>query len=119
MPRRSDAGKWIDGYVKAWNSNHPDDIAALFTEDAVYKTGPYDVPWEGRDEIVRGWLARKDEPGNATFRYEIVAARDDLVVVEGRSRYRDPDTEYANLWLFTLDERGRCKSFLEYWMERD
>jgi len=60
---------WIDGYVRAWNSNNPADIRALFTQDAAYYTEPYGPPWEGRDEIVRQWLDRKDEPGQAQFRY--------------------------------------------------
>nr|BFE80771.1 hypothetical protein GCM10020093_033720 [Planobispora longispora] len=31
---------WIDGYVKAWNSNDPEHIGDLFTEDAEYYTAP-------------------------------------------------------------------------------
>jgi ketosteroid isomerase-like protein len=54
---------WIDGYVRAWNSNDPADIRALFTQDAAYYTEPYGPPWEGRDEIVRQWLDRKDGGG--------------------------------------------------------
>jgi hypothetical protein len=50
---------WIDGYVRAWNSNDPADIRALFTQEAAYYTEPYGPPWEGRDEIVHQWLDRK------------------------------------------------------------
>lgn len=42
---------WVEGYVRAWNSNDPTAIGDLFTEDAVYFT----EPWRGRDEIVRRW----------------------------------------------------------------
>ena len=35
---------WVDGYVEAWNSNHPAAIGALFTEDAAYYTEPYGEP---------------------------------------------------------------------------
>ena len=31
---------WIEGYVRAWNSNDPDDIGSLFTMDAEYSTAP-------------------------------------------------------------------------------
>ena len=54
---------WVDGYVRAWNSNDPAAIGALFSEDAAYYTEPYRAPWRGREEIVRQWLDRKDEPG--------------------------------------------------------
>ena len=53
---------WIDGYIQAWNSNEPVAIGALFTHDAAYYTEPYRPPWQGRDEIVRRWLDRKDAP---------------------------------------------------------
>jgi uncharacterized protein (TIGR02246 family) len=43
---------WIDGYVRAWNTNDPDDIRALFTPDAGYYTEPFRPPWRGRDQIV-------------------------------------------------------------------
>jgi uncharacterized protein (TIGR02246 family) len=60
---------WIDSYIQAWNSNDPADIRALFTQDAAYHTEPYSPPWRGRDEIVRQWLDRKDEPGQTEFRW--------------------------------------------------
>lgn len=32
--------RWLDRYLIAWQSNDPDDIRALFTEDATYAGGP-------------------------------------------------------------------------------
>ena len=34
----------MEGYVKAWGSNDPQDIAALFTEGAEYYTAPHRDP---------------------------------------------------------------------------
>jgi uncharacterized protein (TIGR02246 family) len=45
--------RWVDAYVAAWDSNDPDEIAALFTDGAAYYTEPSSAPWVGRDEIVR------------------------------------------------------------------
>jgi hypothetical protein len=59
---------WSDGCTQAWNSNHPAAIGALFTHDAASSTAPYRPPWQGRDEIVRRWLERKDGPGETEFR---------------------------------------------------
>ena len=39
-----------------------------FSPDAGYHTEPYRPPWRGRDELVRRWLGRKDEPGETEFR---------------------------------------------------
>ena len=108
---------WIDGYRRAWSSNDTADVATLFTEDATYRTEPHAEPWRGRDAIVREWLARRDRPGETTFRWELVATDGDLAVVQGETTY--PDRVYSNLWLVRLDERGACTDFTEWWMERE
>lgn len=36
-----DLTTWVDGYVRAWASNDPDDIGRLFTDDATYYTAPF------------------------------------------------------------------------------
>ena len=106
---------WIDGYVRAWNSNDPADIGALFTADADYYTAPFRAPWSGRETIVREWLARKDEPGETRFEWAPVAVTDEVAVVRGTTGY--PDRTFSNLWLIRLDAEGRCREFTEWWME--
>ncbi len=109
---------WTERYIAAWRSNDADDIAGLFMPDAVYRTGPFDVPRRGHDAITRGWLDDKDQPGTWTFTYDVVAT-DPIGVVEGRTLYTDPDREYANIWLIDLDDAGRqARWFTEYYMER-
>lgn len=110
-----DPKPWIDGYVRAWNSNDPDDIAALFTDDAAYYTEPYRAPWQGRDQIVTNWLADKDEPGEATFTWQPVAVTGEVAVVHGTTVY--PDKTYSNMWVIRLVPDGRCREFTEWWME--
>jgi uncharacterized protein (TIGR02246 family) len=106
---------WIDGYVRAWNSNDPADIAALFTPDAVYSTEPYREPRRGRDAIVRGWLDNRDEPGTTTFTWAPVSITDEIAVVTGTTTY--PDRTFSNLWLIRLTADGVCTEFSEWWME--
>ena len=61
------ARSWMEKYITAWTTNGPDDIRALFTEDAVYATRPHDRdPWTGREQIVDRWLARHQ---NVHFHY--------------------------------------------------
>ncbi|MGH3729792.1 MAG: nuclear transport factor 2 family protein [Micromonosporaceae bacterium] len=106
---------WIDGYVRAWNSNDPADISALFTGDAEYYTAPYDPPWQGHTQIVEGWLADRDEPGETTFDWKPVLVTDEVAIIQAVTTY--PATTYSNLWLIRLDGEGRCSSFTEWWME--
>ncbi|MEV0384330.1 nuclear transport factor 2 family protein [Nonomuraea sp. NPDC050643] len=108
---------WIDGYVRAWNTNDPDDIAALFTEGAVYYTEPYSSPWQGLDEIVSQWLGRADKPGEAQFEWHPVSVTEDVSVIQGVTTY--PDKTYSNLWVIRFVPDGRCREFTEWWMRHD
>ena len=50
---RAEVEQWVKAYERAWASNDPEEIGALFTDDARYYTAPHREPWTGRDTIVR------------------------------------------------------------------
>jgi ketosteroid isomerase-like protein len=106
---------WVRRYVDAWESNDAEEIGALFTDDARYYTAPYRQPWAGRENIVAGWLDRKDEPGEWRFSWEVLGTDGDVGFVKGVTTYEDGD--YSNLWVINLDEDGRASEFIEWWME--
>ncbi|NEN05511.1 nuclear transport factor 2 family protein [Diaminobutyricibacter tongyongensis] len=108
---------WIDGYRRAWESNDPDDIRALFTEDASYRTEPFADPWVGHLEIVEGWLDAQDEPGAADFEWRALGRDGSLVFVEGVTEYHAGPT-YSNLWVIRLEPDGRASEFTEWWMDQ-
>ncbi len=113
-----DVQQWIEGYIRAWNTNDPALIGGLFGADAAYLTGPFDAPWQGREKIVQNWLARKDEPGSFRFRYEILTACDDLGVVRGWTEYLQPPREFSNIWVIRFNAHGLCREFTEWWIQR-
>jgi uncharacterized protein (TIGR02246 family) len=117
MPDLEQVAEWVDRYVRAWNSNDPDDIGALFADDAAYFTEPFAMPWRGRQAIVDRWLGRKDQPGQTEFTWRPVAVTTDVAVVHGVTTYRTPPHTYSNLWVIRLDHEGRCTEFTEWWME--
>jgi uncharacterized protein (TIGR02246 family) len=109
---------WVDAYVRAWNTNDPADISQLFTDDALYFTGPFDAPWEGRDAIIQEWLSHQDAPGATSFRYEVLAITSDRSIVRGWTLYHNPAREYSNIWLIDFGPDERCRAFTEWWIER-
>lgn len=113
--------EWMKGYIRAWNSNDPEHIGSLFSDDARYYTAPFRPPWMGREGIVQGWLESKDEPGQTDFTWEPLVVTGDLAVVVGVTIYHatrnEPETRYSNLWVLRFDGEGRCSEFTEWWMQ--
>jgi len=127
----ADAQEWLERYVAAWNSYDEDAIAALFSEDVVYRYHPYDEGIVGRDAVVASWLGEsgtndastRDDPGTYDATYSPVAVDGDDVVATGESSYRDtPDGPvvrvYRNCFVMLFDDAGRCREFTEYYMKR-
>jgi ketosteroid isomerase-like protein len=108
---------WLQGYLRAWASNDPEDIGSLFSEDGKYFTAPFREPWSGREAIVREWIDRKDEPGQYHFRYEVLAECDGMAFVRGWTSYPRDGEDYSNLWVIRLAEDGQASEFTEWWME--
>lgn len=110
---------WMEKYIAAWTTNEPEDIRALFTEDAVYATRPHDEdPWRGREQIVDRWLEARDEPGDWTFDWSVLGADGGLAFVQGFTHYLGDRPSYDNLWVIRLEPDGRASEFTEWFMVR-
>jgi uncharacterized protein (TIGR02246 family) len=115
--------RWIDAYVKAWETYDPAAISALFAEDALYYPDPLREPWQGREEIVRQWTEEPDAPGSWRTHYRAVATTGTTGVVRGHTTYLKDDgsidKEYANVYLIEFDDQGRATEFVEFFMRGD
>ncbi|WP_104167220.1 nuclear transport factor 2 family protein [Cryobacterium sp. N22] len=109
--------RWMQGYLKAWSSNDPDHINALFTEEAQYFTDPFGEPWRGRPAIVAGWLDHADEPDSFTFEWSPLAITPEMSIIEGVTRYA-AGRVYSNLWVIRWAPDGRAREFIEWWMDQ-
>ena len=108
--------RWMDGYVRAWASNAPEDVAALFADGAEYRTEPDSDPAVGRDAILALWLGAADEADDHDFGWHLLGADGTRYFVQGRTRYADGRV-YENLWVVDLDADGRATSFTEWYMQ--
>ncbi|MGP0222026.1 nuclear transport factor 2 family protein [Paenarthrobacter sp. NCHU4564] len=116
----SDVNSWMDQYVRAWNSNQPGDIKALFTEDAVYNTRPHDQEaWHGHEAIVKEWSGdSSDASGDWTFEWTLLGRDGDTAFVQGLTTYLNGQPTYDNLWVIRFAEDGRAREFTEWYMAR-
>jgi ketosteroid isomerase-like protein len=115
MTEPSTVTGWMTDYLTAWDSNAPDDIRALFTDDAEYRTAPFDAPRVGIDAIIEGWIDDEDQPGDHTFTWSLAGIDGDLAFVEGDTTYAE-GRRYANLWVIRFADDGRAISFTEWYM---
>lgn len=111
--------EWMDGYVQAWTTNDADDIASLFSRDAVYDPQTPEGEWDGIDEIVRRWQDRDQDEENWEFEWRPLLETDEMAVVTGRTVYLDPQVSYRNLFVIRFDEQDRCSDFTEWWIEEE
>lgn len=116
---------WLDRYVAAWRSYDPDDIRALFAQDAVYRYHPWDEGADavaGREAIVANWLEEPDAPGSWTATYTPWAIDGDRAVALGESRYLATDDAaeavFHNVFLLRFDADGMCTEFTDVYMRR-
>lgn len=111
------ARRFISGYLRAWRSNEPDDIRAIFTEDAVMRFEPWTKAYTGHEEIVSEWLRRQDEPDSFTFSWDVSGIDGQRAFVEAETVYSG-GRHYSNLWVIDLADDGRARGFTEWWMDR-
>lgn len=118
--------RWIEAYRRAWASDAPDDISALFTEDVSYSPFPWprgERAWRGRDLVVKNWIERGDSQLGWRFDHDILAVDGDTAVVEGWTYYEPSDDApngdaYANIWVIRFAGDARASSFAEWWVQR-
>lgn len=121
---RANAQRWLDAYVHAWLTYDPQEIGALFSDDAEYYYSPFSEVVRGREAIVTAWAApdRRDAPGTYQAHYEPLAVDGQVVVANGRSRYFEadgttPTRTFDNIYVIRFDDAGRCTEFKEWYME--
>jgi ketosteroid isomerase-like protein len=112
---------WLDRYFAAWASNDPDEVAALFSEDAEYSYGPFRESTRGRDAIVRAWVNGGVQRELRT-RHEALAVLGDLGVAHWSVTFRDDDggtTELDGILVCDFAADGRCVRHREWYDRRE
>jgi hypothetical protein len=112
---------WLERYSDAWGSNEPDDVAALFAEDAEYWWGPFREPARGRDAIVRAWVEGGAPPGLRS-RFEPIALAGDRGVAHWEVAFEGGGgglIELDGILVCTFDGEGRCTLHQEWYERRE
>lgn len=80
---------WLTRYVAAWKSYDPQQIGALFSENATYAYNPFDAPLQGQQAMIESWLSpkRKDEPNTYDADYQGLVVEGQTAITNGRTFY--------------------------------
>ena len=113
---REQVAEWIAAYERAWRTPGTDALGQLFTEDAIYRQGPYDEPVAGLPAIGSMWQAEREGPDEEfLLTSEVVAVDGATAVARLHVRYGAPaHQEWSNLWVMRFAGDGRCEAFEEW-----
>ena len=110
------AQEWLDLMGRAWRDRDPRAAAELFTDDAVYRSGPFRSPLLGRTEITNYWKSATSNQSGIEVTFGDPLVDGDRVAVEWWSVTNEngrPTTDAGGLFL--RFEGGRCSELREYW----
>jgi ketosteroid isomerase-like protein len=111
--------RWLRDYRRAWERGDPDAAAALFTEDAAYRSQPLLPPNAGREGIRRYWSRVTSEQPAEEVRWGGPVVEGSRVAIEWWTALTSPtgsDATVAGILLMGF-EGDLCADLRECWSE--
>lgn len=109
--------EWLEGFGRAWRERDGDVVAALFTQDAVYRSSPFEEPAVGRAAIRDFWRQATAAHEDVDVRFGEPVAAGRRVVVEWWATLRDGGRRVTlpGSLVLSFAADGRCEEVREYW----
>lgn len=107
---------WLEGYRRAWEKADVDAAAALFTEDAVYRSSPFREPHVGTAGIREYWSGTSKQSNRRVLMGRPII-EGDRVAVEWWATFTDEDGEgtLPGILFLRFGPDGRCEELREAW----
>lgn len=113
-----DTSAWLAGYHEAWITHNAEQVAHLFTEEAIYQSHPFRPPLRGRAEIQAYWLRSTPTQEDLEIRWGTPVIAGNRMAVEWWATMRDTDEGELTLpgcLILRFAESGLCDELREYW----
>jgi hypothetical protein len=112
-----DLADWIEGYRRAWVERDPLAAAALFTEDASYRSSPFVEPNLGQEGVVAYWSGATSTQADVEVEMGEPLVVGNHAAVEWWTRMRADGDEITlvGCLLLRFAPDGRCEDLREYW----
>jgi hypothetical protein len=109
--------EWAERYARAWEEADDEAACALFTENATYRSAPFQQPHRGRDAIRAYWREVTSSQSNVSVAVgrPVIAGR--RAVVEWWTQMESDGTPVTlpGALILDFDEAGLCEALREYW----
>lgn len=117
MATKDEVRNWAEAYRAAWENADSDAAAALFTEDAAYRSLIYDEPHHGRSGVVDYWTGVTSNQSDVTVRMGQPFVDDSKTTVEfwTTMEIEGAPVTLAGCLLLEFDDTGLCSDLREYW----
>lgn len=108
---------WIEAYGRAWETADADLVLTLFTEDASYRSNPFEEPHLGHDGIRAYWEGVTARQRDARVLMGRPIVDGERVAVEWWTTMHSDGEEVSlpGCLLLRLEPDGRCSDLREYW----
>jgi uncharacterized protein (TIGR02246 family) len=118
---RETVDRWIEAYAEAWRHGDDEAVAALFTEDAVYREHPLRDPSIGREAIRAYWRWAVGTQSELQLRFGEPIVESYRVAVEWWATMLDQGEERTlpGILFLAFDDRGLCRELREAWFWLD
>jgi ketosteroid isomerase-like protein len=112
-----DVRSWLEAYRRAWEAKDADAAAALFDEDATYRSNIFQAPHEGRDGVRRYWQDVTRSQEDVRVRIGEPFGNGDRVAAEFWTTMRvdGEDVTLPGCLLLHFGDDGLCVTLHEYW----
>ena len=122
-PSRDRVAEVLRVYIKAWETQDPDLIVSIFTEDATYHERVLQDPIPGRDGIRRYWETKvAGSQANITCRLLSLYLDGDTAIAEWLAEFDDKNQgvrkRMQEIAVLTFED-GLISSLREYWASED
>ena len=109
--------EWAEGYRVAWERKDADAAAALFTDDATYRSSIFEEPAVGREGVRAYWTEVTAAQSEVEVRMGRPFADGKRVAVEFWTNMRNQGAEVTlpGCLLLDFDDDWLCTRLREYW----
>lgn len=122
MTDRGDLERWLRDYRRAWERADPDAAAALFSEDARFRSAPLRPVHRGPDGIRDYWAGATSDQAETEVRWGGPVIEGSRVAVEWWANLVLMDgmeSTVAGVLVLTFDGEGQCADLREYWNQAE